>query len=319
MASPSGAAGAMSVRVWDVMLCAALLAGWLLVVLLIALARGARDVSLVPGRLAPWHYLLATLAVAVYVVTAVLGVPETPGHIWARATRVGHRHGDLSRVVQLLVPTLVVTVVVALIAGVTVPLPPSAATSAAPRGDEVPPARTAPTTEAASTPSEVERPTATEVLTPTPGDDPDTARRAQAEVVNTLLEESVASRGDLATAIAAVGECRDLSRAVALLEGVTRQRLAQRDQAQALTIDAFADGPAMRGYLVSAFAYSGDADAAYAAWARHSISSGCSLDANWRRGNQLSERSQTAKGEFLRRWNPIASSCGLPVRTTKDI
>jgi hypothetical protein len=287
------------IPLWDLLLCAVLVVGWLLVVLLLALARGARDTSLVPGRLAPWHYLLAVLAVAVYLVTAVRGVHETPGHTLARATQGAGRAGDLARVVQLLLPTLVVTV-----AGVTVPLPASVpglvATSATPPADD-----------GVTTASGLE--------TPTPSDDLDARRRAQAEVVDALLAESVASRGDLAAAIAAVGQCRDLDRSLALLDGVARQRRAQRDQAKALTVDALADGPATRGYLVSAFTCAGAADDAYAAWTRRSISSGCSLDANWRRGNRLSEQAQAAKGEFLRRWNPIASSCGLPVRTTKEI
>ncbi|WP_234582880.1 hypothetical protein [Micromonospora sp. MH99] len=307
----------MSPPLWDLLVCAVLFAGWVLVLLLIALARGAEEPSEVPGRLALWHYVLAALAVAIYLLTAVRGVPESPGHLWARAARGDGRDGDLRRGLQLLVPTLVVTVAVALVAGLTVPLPDAVSeatsTSVTPTpGDEVP-------TGTPPTPDPVPTTFGPETPTPTVSDDPDARRRTQAEAVDALLSESIASRGDLATAIAAVGECRDLNRSLGLLNGVTRQRRAQRDQAAALTVDALTDGPAMRSHLVSAFTYAGDADAAYAAWTRRSINSGCSLDANWQRGNQLSEQSQKAKNEFLRRWNPIAVSCGLPTRTSKEI
>ncbi|MFG1651634.1 hypothetical protein ACGFIE_17070 [Micromonospora sp. NPDC049275] len=303
---------------WDLLVCALLFAGWVLVLLLVALARGAEEPSEVPGRLASWHYVLAALAVAIYLLTAVRGVPESPGYLWARASSGDGRDGDLRRGLQLLVPTVVVTVAVALVAGMTVPL--SAAVSEATSTSATPTADEGTSTETPPTPDPVPT-TASGVETPTPtaSDDPDARRRAQAEVVDALLSESIASRGDLATAIAAVGECRDLNRSLALLDGVTRERRAQRDQAGALTVDALGDGPAMRSHLVSAFTYAGDADAAFAAWTRRSISSGCSLDANWRRGNQLSEQSQKAKNEFLRLWNPIALSCGLPTRTSKEI
>ncbi|WP_405425707.1 hypothetical protein [Micromonospora sp. NBC_00617] len=296
---------------WDLLVCALLFAGWVLLLLLVAVARGAEDPSGVPGRLAPWQYVLAALAVAIYLLTAVRGVPESPGHLWARAAGGDGRDGDLRRGFQLVVPTVVVTVAVALVAGMTVPLPAAvpeaASTSTTPTADDEVPTETPPTTPDPDTP------------TPTVSDDPEARRRTQAEAVDALLSESIASRGDLATAIAAVGECRDLNRSLGLLDGVTRQRRTQRDQAEALTVDALTDGPAMRSHLVSAFTYAGDADAAYAAWTRRSISSGCSLDANWRRGNQLSEQSQKAKNEFLRRWNPIAVSRGLPTRTSKEI
>ncbi|MEU7799119.1 hypothetical protein AB0B10_07625 [Micromonospora arborensis] len=303
---------------WDLLLCAVLVVVWLLVVLLLAFARGARDAALVPGRLEPWHYLLAALVFAVYLVTAVRGVPETPGHTLARASQGAGRAGDLARVGQLLLPTLVVTVAVALVVGVTVPLPAtvpgSVATPQTPLDDDGTTVESAMTPDATST-SAIELKTPT----PTPSDDPAARRLAQAQVVDALLSESVTSRRDLATAIAALGECRDLRQSLELLNGVARQRRAQSDQARALTVDALADGTAMRAYLVAAFTSSGDADDAYAAWAQRSISSGCSLDDNWRRGNQLSEQAQAAKRQFLSRWNPIASSCGLPSRTTKDI
>ncbi|MEH1163879.1 hypothetical protein V6V47_00670 [Micromonospora sp. CPCC 205539] len=303
---------------WDLLLCAVLVVVWLLVVLLLAVVRGAPDASLVPGRLEPWHYLLGALVIAVYVVTAVRGVPETPGHTLARASQGAGRAGDLARVGQLLLPTLVVTVAVALVVGVTVPLPAtlpgSVTASETPLDDDGATVETAPTPEATSTSAiELETPT------PTPSDDPAARRLAQARMVDALLSESVTSRGDLATAIAAVGECRNLRQSLGLMTGVAQQRRAQSDQARALMVDALEDGPAMRSYLVAAFTSSGDADDAYAAWAQRSISSGCSLDANWRRGNQLSAQAQAAKREFLARWTPIASSCGLPSRTTKDI
>ncbi|GGL99557.1 hypothetical protein [Micromonospora yangpuensis] len=314
-ASP-GSAVAAPVPWWDLLLCAVLLVAWLLVVLLLAFARGARDLSLVPDRLALWHHLLAALAVAVYLVSAVRGVPETPGHTLARNIRGSGRAGDLARAVRLLLPSLLVTVVVALIAGVTVPLPakvsgPVVTATPPPAADPVPVDTTPAPAPSAMTAS------APETLTGI--DDPDARRLAQAVAVDALLSESINSRSDLAVGIAAVGQCRDLERSLGLLEGVTERRRDQRDQAKALDVDALADGSAMRSHLVSAFSYAGDADAAYAAWARRSIRSGCSLDANWRRGNQLSERAQRAKSEFLRRWNPIASSCGLPTRTTKEI
>ncbi|WP_405112634.1 hypothetical protein OG559_04130 [Micromonospora sp. NBC_01405] len=304
---------AAPVLLWDLLLCAVLVVGWLLVVLLLALARGAPNASLVPGGLRPWHHLLAVLAVAVYLATTVWGADETPGHLLARATRGVGLAGDLARMVRLLMPTLVVTLAVAFVAGMTVPLPATVpwpeATSAPPRADDGVPVEASSTHGSSST---------TGVETPMPSDDPG-ALRAQAEGVDALLAGSVTSRNDLAAALAAVGQCRDLNRSLTLLQSVARQRRAQRDRAEALTVDALADGPAMRGHLVSAFAHSGDADDAYAAWAQHSISSGCSLDANWRRGNRLSNQAQAAKTEFLRRWNPIARSCELPTRTVRDI
>lgn len=264
------------IPLWDLLLCVVLVVGWFLVVLLLSLARGARDASLVPGLLTPWHYLLAALTVAVYLVTAVQGVPETPGHTLARATRGTGRAGDLAQVVRLLLPSLVVTVAVALVAGMTVPLqaaPGSMAASATPPADQGSAVETAPTPDSSST-------TTAGREVPTPREDADAQMRAQAEVVDALLSESVTSRSDLAAAITAVGQCRALEQSLMVLEGVARQRRAQRDRARALTVDAIADGAAMRDHLVSAFVYSGEADDAYAAWARRSISSECSRDAN---------------------------------------
>jgi hypothetical protein len=289
----------------DLGLCAVLIGAGLAALLGITTARGAPDWPSTIDRLTLPYYGLALLVVAVYLLIGILVAHETPGRVLRRGTLGEGRSGDGALVWRTLIPTLLVTALVALYAGMTIPVRPAGPDAVA----ATPPPPASPTGWSATA----------EGPDPTPTYDPNARARDQARAVNAVLEDSVASRSHLGNAIAEVGRCGDAISSLTALRNVSRERRAQRDQARLLTVDAIPDGPAMQGHLVAALGYSGDADEAYAAWAQRVVDRGCGRDGNWTRGNSLSEQAQAAKSRFLALWNGTAAQFGLPPRTTGEI
>jgi hypothetical protein len=270
----------------------------------IADLRGAQDWNTTLGRLTTLHYGLAAAVVIVYWLIGVVVARGTPGQALHWAMRGTTVRTDRARVWRTLGPALLLTSLLALYAGMTLPTIAGANTAGSSTGPAV----------------ATEQPAVMPPDAPTTsGDDRGDLASEQADAVDAVLQDSVMSRTHLGSAITEVDACGDVASALTALRRVARERQSQRERAQGLAVDSLPDGPALQQALVDALTYSGDADDAYAAWAQHVVNAGCGRDGNWSEGNRLSENAQTAKRDFVRLWNPVATQFGLPTRTTGDI
>jgi hypothetical protein len=146
------------------------------------------------------------------------------------------------------------------------------------------------------------------------------AARPQATAINSLLNASAASRGELGRALAAAKTCKGLPAAIAGMQRVAEQRQQQATRAQALKVDALPNGARLRGHLARAFQLSLQVDQAYLTWAQGA--QGCKgrpkPDAEYRRGGQLSNQASVSKQRFAALWAPVAKKQHLPARTANQ-
>jgi hypothetical protein len=152
---------------------------------------------------------------------------------------------------------------------------------------------------------------------PAGGSDQDEQQEAQA--ISDLLGKSSSSRSLVSTAVYhEVGDCSQVSQGAADLRTAASDRGKEREDAEALDVDAIGGGAQMKTVLVAALQYSYDADEAYAQWAEAVEDSGsCSgqapSDSHSKAGDTYSGDATTQKNAFLKDWQPIASSYGFPV------
>lgn len=168
---------------------------------------------------------------------------------------------------------------------------------------------------AATTPSAVTTPTGS--ASPTALADP----RAQARVVDAVLSESVASRRKLNVAIERVGDCENLSGAVADIRAVGVERQSQMDTVRNADLSAVSGGETLRAGLIEALRFAWEADQGFLTWAEPTLRGGCDAtdEAGYARGRSASDSAGTAKRAFLREWNPVARANGLKTRSANDI
>jgi hypothetical protein len=171
---------------------------------------------------------------------------------------------------------------------------------------------------APESPTPVEESTTVEAPTTEPGDP-----QSQAAAVDSLLDDSTASRRKLNEGIDLVNRCTRLSRAVSDLREVGIERRAQLDSLQSMDLSALPDGERIRSTLSDALRNSIDADAAFVRWAEGAQGNGCQpsgqRSADYADGRRLSTQARAAKVAFLAIWNPVASVNGLPARSEKYI
>jgi hypothetical protein len=145
--------------------------------------------------------------------------------------------------------------------------------------------------------------------------------QGQAAQINNLLDASAASRQSLASAVQDVGNCTNLSSATSAISTVASQRASEYDQASRLSAGALPDGAALKFDLLSALHYSVAADKDFLAWAQQNA--GCQgtapVNAAYNAGLRASGKAVTAKKNFLRLWNPVASNQGFPTRSEGGI
>jgi hypothetical protein len=141
---------------------------------------------------------------------------------------------------------------------------------------------------------------------------------SEAAQVNNLLNNSATSRVALQTAVNDIGSCSNVSAAVTAIQNVASQRSTELRDATALQTGALPNGAALKADLLSALNYSLRADRDFLRWGQQQLT-GCTdpapVTSAYTAGFDASKRAGTAKGEFLRLWNPIAAQQGLPARS----
>lgn len=160
----------------------------------------------------------------------------------------------------------------------------------------------------------------------------DAAARPQATAINSLLNASAASRGELGRALTAAKLCKGLPAAIAGMQRVAKERQQQLSRTRALKVDALPNGTQLRGHLGKAIQYSLEVDQAYLAWAQseNQNTKTCQRaggagpkrrprpDANYQRGGQLSNQASVSKKRFATLWAPVARKHHLPARTANQ-
>lgn len=146
--------------------------------------------------------------------------------------------------------------------------------------------------------------------------------RAQAEVIDRLLDESTASRDKLNKAIEKVNRCAQLDLALADMRAVGDERSQQIATLDAADVSAIDSGP-LRSSLKSALQAALGADQQFVAWAAPTVSGGCgdtaARTAAWRSAQAFSKQAQVAKKNFVGLWNPVAARLGFEERSTQRI
>jgi hypothetical protein len=175
---------------------------------------------------------------------------------------------------------------------------------------------TAATTPTAATPSTAVTTSTSSASSTTPADP-----RVQARVVDAVLSESVTSRRKLNVAIEQVGDCENLSGAVADIRSVGDERQSQMDTVRNADLSALSGGETLRAGLIEALRFAWEADQGFLAWAEPTLRGGCDAtdDAGYARGRSASDSAGTAKRAFLKEWNPVARASGLKTRSANDI
>jgi hypothetical protein len=145
----------------------------------------------------------------------------------------------------------------------------------------------------------------------------------QASQLNALLTQSGTARGSVVDAVAAVSSCADVSAGASALAAAADSRQDALDQLESLDTDALPHGAQLRSTLRTALQKSLEADQYFAAWAQSVQRGGCGgsapHDSQYQVGIQASREATAAKHQFVRLWNPIAASEGLPSLEEKDI
>jgi hypothetical protein len=125
----------------------------------------------------------------------------------------------------------------------------------------------------------------------------------------------------MVTALQNVRECYDISRDILTIRAVADRYRTEYYQANGLNTAQLANGTALKDDLISAFASSAWADLYFVEWAQQREASGCARSgaAAYNMGMGDAAKANTAKDAFVRLWNPIATSNGLPSRSAGDI
>jgi hypothetical protein len=171
--------------------------------------------------------------------------------------------------------------------------------------------------------------TTTAVVTTQPAPDPTTTApaaaspREQAEVIDGLLDRSVASRAKLNAAIDKVRRCSGVPGALADMRTVGEERTRQIADVEAADLSGVDNGAAVKSTLKSALGFALAADQHFVTWAEPAATGGCAdsptRDAAWERGQSASKQAQAAKKQFVAVWNPVAGRLGLDQRDTDKI
>jgi hypothetical protein len=145
----------------------------------------------------------------------------------------------------------------------------------------------------------------------------------QASQLNALITQSGTARGSVVDAVAAVSSCTDVSASANALAAAADSRQDALDHLESLDTDALPRGVQLRSTLRTALQKSLEADQYFAAWAQSVQRGGCGgsapHDSHYQAATQASREATAAKHYFVRLWNPIATSEGLPSVEEKDI
>lgn len=147
--------------------------------------------------------------------------------------------------------------------------------------------------------------------------------KQQAQVLNKILDDSVATRRILAGALGRAGKCKTLPQAIQGFQKVAQHRQNQLSRTKALKVDKLGNGERLRGSLSEALTASLEVDMVLLRWAQAN-QRGCrgkpKPSAAQVPGRAAQERrATTAKKQFVVLWNPVAKKTGQPQRSWKRV
>lgn len=148
---------------------------------------------------------------------------------------------------------------------------------------------------------------------------------AQARNVDRLLSASTSARDGVVTAVVQTRQCKHIGRSIRDLRAAAGKREQLVTRLRQLDVGAIPRGQQAVASLRRAWNASARADRAFAAWAQVvGAPRGCSggtpvTGPHYRRALRASAAASEAKARFVRLWNPIAASTGLPRRSEKEI
>ncbi|MBO2460192.1 hypothetical protein [Actinomadura violacea] len=148
------------------------------------------------------------------------------------------------------------------------------------------------------------QPVTTDDESPTGSPSPSGDMKAQAGVIDGLLDDMAQTRSELGTVVADGCTTDGLQR-------IHDERQAQLDKANGLDVGALDNGAAMKDALVRALRASVESNQRYL-----DVAPGCPSDDEVAGVNQ---QASDAKNEFIGLWTPIASQAGLPARDGDNI
>jgi hypothetical protein len=137
--------------------------------------------------------------------------------------------------------------------------------------------------------------------------------RAQAIAIDALLDESVAGRARLSSAINDINACDVTSATRADIQAAIDSRANSITRLDALEVGAIPEGAALKADLRAALSASHAADVAYLAWVQ-AAGTNCprTTDATFAAVTAANAQATQAKTAFVAKWNPVATRYGLP-------
>ena len=147
--------------------------------------------------------------------------------------------------------------------------------------------------------------------------------KQQAEVVNKILDDSVATRRVLAGALGRAGKCKTLPQAIQGFQKVAQRRQNQLNRTKNLKVDKLANGEKLRASLTEALTASLQVDQVLLRWAqqnqRNCRGKPRPAAAQVPGRAAIERRATTAKQKFVVLWNPVAKKTGQPQRSWKRV
>ena len=153
----------------------------------------------------------------------------------------------------------------------------------------------------------------------------DDQARQEASALDGLLDRSAVQRRKVAVATGRIDRCESLSSARQDLLDVAADRQNLVAELTAMDLSDLPGSETLSVDLEDAWGASADSDRTYASWAQQAQDAGCppggpaprtSAHQAARSTDRLARESKEA---FVARWNPIASTYGLPERTARKI
>ena len=136
--------------------------------------------------------------------------------------------------------------------------------------------------------------------------------------VSALLATGSSSNTQLYDAADNVTNCAYVVSGVSSIRAVRDQRRTEYEQARALSTKGIQNGTALKSARRAALLHARDADSDYLAWANQQLAD-CQLGRMSRSALTADTQALEYKSSFVRLWNPLASSYGLPKASVAQI
>jgi hypothetical protein len=149
--------------------------------------------------------------------------------------------------------------------------------------------------------------------------------RAAADRMAALLEQSSASRGQVAAAVQGTAACSlDPGQAAATFGAAAQARQSVLASVTAVDLTGLAEGPQLKALLQQALQHSAEADRHFQTWAQGLSADGCdrarvTKSTEFAAADAASGRATAAKNAFVAAWNPVAARYGLRQWAAGDI